>query len=143
NLPRRLAALGLKPGTRQQFLVFDPATLRNEPGTIDVGKREIVTAFAPTTILIRGSDYRSEVRRPTPAFRVEMTFAGLKTSSWVTDTGEVVREESPLGLLSVREGPEEAQRMAIGGRIQGDLLESAAVVPRRATKDRIDDPRDV
>ena len=33
--------------------------------------------------------------------------------------------------------------MAIGGRIQGDLLESAAVVPRRATKDRIDDPRDV
>ena len=143
NLPRRLAALGLKPGTEQQFLIFDPATLRNEPVTIHVGKREIVNVFAGGSVRIRGREFRSEVRRPTPAFRVDMTFAGLKTASWVTDTGEVVREESPLGLLSVREAPEEAQRMAIGGRIQGDLLESAAVVPRRATKDRIDDPRDV
>jgi Transglutaminase-like superfamily len=143
NLPRRLAALGLKPGTERQFLIFDPATLRNEPVVIAIGKREIVNVFAPGSMRIGGREYRSEVRRPTPAFRVEMTFAGLTTSSWVTDTGEVVREESPLGLLSVREGPEEARRMAIGGRIQGDLLESAAVVPRRATKDRIDDPRDV
>jgi transglutaminase-like putative cysteine protease len=143
NLPRRLAALGLKPGTEQQFLIFDPATLRNEPVTIQIGKREIVNVFAPGSLRIRGREFRSEVRRPTPAFRVEMTFAGLKTSSWITDTGEVVREESPLGLMSVREAPEEAQRMAIGGRIQGDLLESAAVVPRRATKERIDDPRDV
>ena len=46
NLPRRLAALGLKPGTEQQFLIFDPATLRNEPVTIHVGKREIVNVFA-------------------------------------------------------------------------------------------------
>jgi len=143
NLPRRLAAVGLKPGTEQQFLIFDPATLRNEPVTIQIGKREIVNVFAPGSVRIRGREYLSEVRRPTPAFRVEMTFAGLKTSSWITDTGEVVREESPLGLLSVRETPEEAQRMAIGGRIQGDLLESAAVVPRRATNERIDDPRDV
>ena len=72
-----------------------------------------------------------------------MAFAGLRTSSWVTDTGEVVREESPLGLLTVRESPEDAQRLAIGGRIQGDMLESAAVQPRRQTRNRIDDPRDV
>jgi len=143
NLPRRLALLGLKPGVQQQFLLFDPATLRNEAVTIEVGKREIVNVFAPGSIRIRGTEFSSAVRRRTPAFRVEMTFAGLKTSAWVTDTGEVVREESPLGLLSVREGPDEARRMAIPGRIQGDLLESAAVVPRRATKNRIDDPRDV
>lgn len=99
--------------------------------TIDIAKREIVNVYAPG------------VHRPIPAFRVDMTFAGLKTSAWVTDTGEVVREESPLGLLSVREAPDDAQRLAIGGRIQGDLLESAAVQPRRSTKNRIDDPRDV
>ena len=143
NLPRRLAALGLEPGAKHQVLIFDPATLRNEPATIEVGAREIVNVFAPDIIRVRGREYRSKTNRPIPAFRVNMTFAGITTSSWVTDTGEVVREESPLGLLSVRESPDEARRLAIGGRIQGDLLESAAVVPRRSTKNRIDDPRDV
>jgi transglutaminase-like putative cysteine protease len=143
NLPRRLAAQGFKPGTQQQFVVFDPATLRSETVTIAIGKREIVNVFAPAVMTIGGQQVRSRTNRPIPAFRVELAFAGLRTSSWVTDTGEVVREESPLGLLSVREVPEEAQRLAIGGRTQGDLLESAAVSPLRSTKNRIDDPRDV
>jgi len=143
NLPRRLAAQGLKAGTQQRFVVFDPATLRSETVTIAIGKREVVNVFAPAVVKIGGQEVRSRTNRPIPAFRVELAFAGLRTSSWITDTGEVVREESPLGLLSVREAPEDAQRLAIGGRIQGDLLESAAVLPRRSTKNRIDDPRDV
>jgi transglutaminase-like putative cysteine protease len=143
NLPRRLAAQGLKPGTQQQFLVFDPATLSSETVTIAIGKREIVNVYAPAIVTVGGQEMSSHTSRPIPAFRVELAFAGLRTSSWVTDTGEVVREESPLGLLTVREAPEDAQRLAIGGRIQGDLLESAAVQPRRSTKNRIDDPRDV
>jgi len=143
NLPRRLAALGFKPGTEQKFVIFDPATLRSETVTIGIGKREIVSVFAPAIVAVGGQRVGSRTNRPIPAFRVEMAFAGLRTSSWVTDTGEVVREESPLGLLTVRESPEDAQRLAIGGRIQGDLLESAAVQPRRSTKNRIDDPRDV
>jgi transglutaminase-like putative cysteine protease len=143
NLPRRLAALGFKPGTEQQFVVFDPATLRSETVTIGVGKREIVSVFAPAIVALGNQRVGTRTNRPIPAFRVEMAFAGLRTSSWVTDTGEVVREESPLGLLTVRESPEDAQRLAIGGRIQGDMLESAAVQPRRQTKNRIDDPRDV
>ena len=143
NLPRRLAAQGFKPGTQQRLLVFDPATLSNETVTIDIGRREIVSVYAPAVVTVGGRQLRSRTDRPIPAFRVDLTFAGLKTSAWVTDTGEVVREESPLGLLSVREAPADAQRLAIGGRIQGDLLESAAVQPRRSTKNRIDDPRDV
>jgi transglutaminase-like putative cysteine protease len=143
NLPRRLAALGLEPGARHRVLIFDPATLRNETAAIEVGRREIVNVFAPDIVRVRGREYRTRTNRPIPAFRVDMTFAGITTASWITDTGEVVREESPLGLLSVREAPDEARRLAIGGRIQGDLLESAAVVPRRSTKNRIDDPRDV
>jgi transglutaminase-like putative cysteine protease len=143
NLPRRLAAQGFKPGTEQQFVVFDPATLSSETVTIATGKREIVNVYAPGVVSIGNQSVRSRTNRPIPAFRVDLAFKGLRTSSWVTDTGEVVREESPLGLLTVRESPEEAQRLAIGGRIQGDLLESAAVQPRRSTKNRIDDPRDV
>jgi transglutaminase-like putative cysteine protease len=143
NLPRRLAAQGFKPGTEQRFVVFDPATLRSETVTIAIGKREVVNVYAPAVLTFGGQQVRSRTNRPVPAFRLELAFAGLRTSSWVTDTGEVVREESPLGLLSVREAPEEAQRFAIGRRIQGDILESAAVLPRRSTKNRIDDPRDV
>ena len=68
-------------------------------------------------------------------------FAGLQTTSWVTDTGDVVREESPLGLITVREPAERAQGLSVPGRIQADLLQAAAVVP--ITAERIDEPRDV
>jgi transglutaminase-like putative cysteine protease len=76
-----------------------------------------------------------------PAFRVETEFRGLKTTSWVTDTGEVVREESPLGLMTIREPPERARGLAVPGRVQADLLQAAAVVP--TMRGRIDEPRDV
>jgi hypothetical protein len=70
-----------------------------------------------------------------------MEFAGLKTSSWITDTGEVVREESPLGLITVRESAESARAMAVSRRMQVDLLQAAAVAPRMKTP--IAEPRDV
>jgi hypothetical protein len=70
-----------------------------------------------------------------------MEFAGLHTTSWVTDTGEVVREESPLGLITVRESAENARAMAVSRRMQVDLLQAAAVVPRMQT--RITEARDV
>jgi len=70
-----------------------------------------------------------------------MTFSGLHTTSWVTDTGDVVREESPLGLITVRETPERARAMAVPIKVQSDMYESAAIVP--AGKERIDEPTDV
>ena len=126
NLSRRLANGGLVAGARHHWTIFDPATLHNAPVVVDVGKRE----------LVRGAG-----AAPIPAFRVETEFAGLRTTSWVTDTGEVVREESPLGLMTVRESPENARAMAVSSRMQTDLLEAAAIVP--VTKERIDEPRDV
>jgi transglutaminase-like putative cysteine protease len=125
NLSRRLANGGLVPGARYHWTIFDPATLRNAPVVVDVGKRELV---------------RSSLA-PIPAFRVEMEFGGLRTTSWVTDTGEVVREESPLGLITVREPADQARAMAVSRRMQVDLLQAAAVVPRM--RSRIDDPRNV
>jgi hypothetical protein len=131
NLGRRLAREGLAPGDRHEWMVFDPATLSNAPVVVQVGDREVVR-IGSTRL---------------PAFRVDMEFAGLETTSWVTDTGEVVREESPLGILTVREPADRATIMAVPGRVQTDLLAAAAVVPDMsalsgATR-RIDDPRDV
>ncbi|HVZ23155.1 MAG TPA: transglutaminase-like domain-containing protein, partial [Vicinamibacterales bacterium] len=93
--------------------------------TVAVGSRTIVRA-GDTVI---------------PAFRVEMEFQGLKTTSYITDTGEVVKEESPLGLMTVRESRERAQAMAISGGVRADLLQASAIVP--FSRDRIDEPRDV
>ena len=143
NLPRRMAAAGFKPGTAQRFLVFDPATLRNEPVSVAIGKREIVNLASTLPVRVG----TRQVYRPSltsiPAFRLDMTFAGLQTTSWVTDTGEVVKEESPLGLSSIRESADDARRLSARGGIGGELVESAAIVPRWTTKKRVDDPRDV
>jgi len=126
NLSRRLANGGLVVGARHRWTIFDPATLSNAPVDLEVGKRELV----------------NNLGRPTPAFRVQMEFAGLRTTSWVTDTGEVVREESPLGLITVRESAESARAMAVSRRLQVDMLEAAAVVPRTMPT-RIAESRDV
>jgi hypothetical protein len=126
NLSRRLANGGLVPGAKHQWTIFDPATLRNSKVNVEVGRRE----------LVRGAG-----AAPIPAFRVEMEYAGLRTSSWVTDTGEVVREESPLGLITVRESAEAARAMAVSRRMQVDLLQTAAIAPRMQTP--IAEPRDV
>jgi transglutaminase-like putative cysteine protease len=126
NFSRLLASGHLAAGSRQQWTIFDPATLRNAPVTVQIGNREVV---------------RNAGERPIPAFRVEMEYEGLHTTSWVTDTGNVVREESPLGLITVRESSDRAQSLAVPGRVQTDLLQAAAVVP--AMRQRIDEPRDV
>jgi transglutaminase-like putative cysteine protease len=125
NLARLLANRGLAPGTQHQWTVLDPATLQSAKVSIRVGNRDVVRAN--DTIV--------------PAFRVDMDFRGLQTTSWVTDTGEVIREESPLGLITVIEPAERAQGLAVPGRIQADLLRAAAIVP--STTERIDEPRDV
>jgi len=125
NLSRLLASGGLVPGTKHTRTVLDPATLQSAAMVVTVGDRAVVRAN--DTVI--------------PAFRVETEFRGLKTTSWVTDTGEVVREESPLGLMTIREPPERARGLAVPGRVQADLLQAAAVVP--VMKTSIDDSRDV
>jgi transglutaminase-like putative cysteine protease len=122
--------------------VFDPATLSNAPMAVTVGRRENVGVDVPLALSIgRNRTVPGTGSRAIPAFRVEMAFAGIRTTSWITDTGEVVREESPLGLIAVREAPERARAMAVVRRGRTDLIEAAAVTP--IMTGRIDDPRSV
>ena len=125
NLARRLASGGLTAGARHELMVFDPATLSNAPVVIEVGSREVVLASG----------------RPIPAFKVQMGYSGLKTTAWITDTGEIVREESPLGFMSVRETPEQAQALAVSARVRSDMLQAAAIVPTLRTP--VSEPTDV
>ncbi len=126
NLSRRLAAMGLEPGKTLTTPVFDPATLRNAPMTVAVEAREVLRVGG----------------KPTPAFKVRMEFSGITSHSWLTDTGEVLREESPTGLLVIREPRETATALAISRAVQLDLYDAAAVVPELG-KQRLDDPLSV
>jgi len=125
NLPRRIADAGLVAGAHYDWTIFDPATLANSSIAIDVGGRELVSVD----------------RRRLPAFRVDTTYAGLKTTSWITDTGEVVLEKSPMGFETVREKPADARAMAIPFNVRSDLLSASAIVQTGRTK--IVEPRDV
>ena len=127
NLSRRLAAAGLRPGLHLEVPVFDPATLRNAPMTIDVDEREIVRAAG----------------RPVPAFKVRTGFGGIASTSWITDVGEVVKEESPLGFVVVKETRDRALSLAVSSEVQDDMYDAAAVVPEKDSRARIDDPASV
>ncbi len=127
SLGRRLASEGLTAGTRKNWMIFDPATLKNAPVVLQIGAHEMVWVGG----------------RALPAFKVQLTFAGLETTSWITDTGEIVREESPMGLITVRELQETAMALAVGGQMRVDMLEASAVVPVMGRNMRIDDPRGV
>ena len=125
NMSRILASRGIAAGTRHHWTILDPATMRHAPVDVRIGAREVVRT-------------RDGVF---PAFRVDMSYYGLQTTSWVTDTGDIIREESPLGLMTVRESPEQAQGLAIPSGVQQDLMRMSAVVPVMSR--RIDEPRDV
>jgi len=125
NLARRLADAGLEPGRRYTWTIFDPATLSSSPIRLAVGSRELV----------------SGPRRRVPAFRVETEYTGLHTTSWITDTGEVVLEKSPMGFETVRETQADAQTMAVPFNVRTDLLTASAIVP--TGKGPIVEPRDV
>ena len=99
NLVRRLADAGFTtaPAISGMSLIQPHCAMHRSHLT--VGAREIVRA----------------ANLPIPAFRVEMEFSGLRTTSWITDTGEIIREESPLGFITVRETAELAQALAVPG----------------------------
>ncbi len=70
------------------------------------------------------------------------TFAGITSTSWITDVGEVVREESPLGLIVVRETPG-ARRMALAVPGQHPDRHARDRGHRARGRVRIDDPTTV
>src|SRR5688572_3474892 len=127
SVGRRVGSEVVVAGAARQWTVFDPATLQNPPVTIAIDDREVVQGGG---------------RRPIPAFKVQMTFASLTTTAWVTDTGEIVREESPMGLITVLETQEQATALSVSNRMREDMLQASAIVPAMG-RHTIVEPRDV
>ena len=122
NLPKRLLAMGLEEGAKHQIQIFDPATLTNGLASIVVGRREVVRILD----------------KPVPAFKLDMTYAGISTTSWITEVGEVIKEESAMGMVVLRESRDRATAMAMSSEVKTDMIEAAAIQPD--SKRPIDDP---
>jgi hypothetical protein len=110
NLYYTLAARGLTPGETYRLRLFDPMTVSEGEATIVIRDPEIVRWGG----------------REEEAHRLQTTFAGLTTTAWVNDRGEVLQEETPLGWTLVKEAPGSSLH-AQGGAASPDVLALSAV----------------
>ena len=81
NLYYSLAARGWTTGASYRVRLFDPMTLSEGEAIIDIKELEVVRWGG----------------REEEAYRLQTTFAGLTTTAWVNESGEVLQEETPLG----------------------------------------------
>jgi len=109
----------LAPGKRLDALIFDPTTLSNDHMQLTVVGREAVPQTAPTV----------------EAWRVEEQFRSLKTTAWVDAAGVVLREEGPMGLVLVRQTPDQAVNEGWKAQSALDVMASTAVPVERPIDD--------
>jgi hypothetical protein len=87
NLRPFLAASGLTAGKKYRTYLFDPATLANS--------EMIVEVLGVETLNVNGTSME--------AFTLKETFKGLVVHTWLDAEGKTLKEESPIGLVMVRE----------------------------------------
>ncbi|MFA4829160.1 MAG: transglutaminase-like domain-containing protein, partial [Thermodesulfovibrionales bacterium] len=99
---------GLKTGRKFTMAIIDPATLTQESMFIEVTGKEPVTAMG--------------IKQD--AFKVKGAFKGTEFLMWLTEKGEVLREESPMGFTLIKEAKENAMQIE---RPSLDLMAQVAV----------------
>ena len=83
---------GLKEGKKFSLPFFDPATLSSREIIIEVlGKEKIL--FSGNKINV---------------FKLKESYAGIETLAFVSEGGEILKEEGPLGLTLLKETQEQA-----------------------------------
>lgn len=109
---------GIAPGKRFSIPVIDPASLSREIVPIEVAGKE--------RIVISG--------QAKEAYRLKGSTKSADFSIWVTERGEIVKEESPMGFTLLRENKEEALRK---GMVAFDLTERVAAPFNMKLPDRV------
>jgi len=100
---------GLKVGTVFTRQIFDPLTLATRKVRVEVVSEEKLRV-------------REEM---VDSFKIRETFNHIELYSWVDASGETLKEESPLGIVLLREPKEEALRPAGGDNV--DLIAETTV----------------
>ena len=92
NIRPAVVRLGLQPGKRYRFPLFNPATMSTSDAYVTVEAKE--------TIKVGDMDL--------PVYKLRETFQDMEALSWITPEGETIKEESPLGYALLKETPAEA-----------------------------------
>jgi len=76
----------LTKDNKQQFLIFDPITMQNQPVTVSLGGNEILSIMGKNIMTTK----------------VKVDYSNLSQVSWVSSDGLVVKEKAPMGLMLVQ-----------------------------------------
>jgi hypothetical protein len=118
SLKPLVLAEGLSVGKQLRYSVFDPSTMASVPVEITVEGKEHLE--------IRGTSIE--------CYRLSSTFKGITLRSWIDEAGNTMREESPLGLLLVRESKADALTGNWRGSTRDFITASAIPVDNPITK---------
>lgn len=99
---------GLKPGDRISVPVFDPTLMGVEELVLKIAAKENIMSLG----------------KMQETYKVTGDLKGIEFNLWINEKGEVLREESPMGFLLVRETKEDVLKT---GRPSLDLISQAAV----------------
>jgi Transglutaminase-like superfamily len=116
-----VAADELRAGHQLQLEVFDPAAMQQAIMQVTVERQEPVP------------DDSSGQR----AWRVREEFKGIRTTAWIDDQGNTLREEGPMGLVLQRTDAREAIHDGWDDGSALDLVQTVAIPVTQA----IDKPR--
>ena len=108
---RSLWASGMAAGRRVQMRVFDPSTMQSQPVDLQVEERVAL-------------DWNG---KKVDAWRVRESFHGIETKIWLDDQGRTLREEGPMGLVTIRESAEQAVSAGWGKDGGLDLMAAVAI----------------
>ncbi|HSF15638.1 MAG TPA: transglutaminase-like domain-containing protein [Vicinamibacteria bacterium] len=109
NLYYSLASRGWTAGETYRLRLFDPMTLSEGEVLVEVKEPEIVRWGG----------------REEEAYRLTTTFAGLETTTWVNERGEILQEETPLGWTLIKEAPGSSLQARETGTAPDILIQSA------------------
>ncbi len=94
NLRPAVVQMGLEPGKRYRFPLFNPATMSTQDAFVSVEARE--------TIKVGDSDQT--------IYKLKESVGGMEATAWITESGETIKEESPLGYSLLKETMSEAMK---------------------------------
>ncbi len=109
NLRPFLVQRGLEEDKRYRVSVFDPSTMSLSKVSVTVMGKERIT-LGPNDLVVN---------------RLKISYRGMGLNIWMDDDGSVLKEESPMGLVLVREEEHVARAGGFGEQV--DLVQAAAV----------------
>jgi hypothetical protein len=99
NIKPALVLLGLEPGKKYRFPLFNPATMSTEDAFLTVESKERIKVGDEEQIV----------------YKLKETFQGMEAYSWITQDGDTIKEESPLGYVMMKETKTEAMKLDAKG----------------------------